>query len=380
MVFMNRSRTDQSLQRVEELERENATLRQQLAHTHDHNNTLGADRQRLTDEVLRMSSLTEHLGTFSESLKLSQSSLASLANAMKHETEQVVNNVHSVGDNLGLIERMSSNLTSFVQRLHDTSQAVAELHERTGEIGGIGNLIREIANQTNLLALNAAIEAARAGEQGRGFAVVADEVRKLAERTRKATEEISTLVQTVQDEASSVRARVQVDPSHTQAFSKEGEQAYAGMKNLMEMSHTMIGTISATALRSFVETAKLDHLVFKMEVYKVYMGLSDKTSKDFASHKECRLGKWYYDGDGQHCFSKLPGYVELEPPHVSVHRYGVEAVEHFKADNVAAGVEALRRMEIASTKVLEQLEVMAASGGKDPSILCASLTGAHLHP
>jgi uncharacterized coiled-coil DUF342 family protein len=378
MVFMGGSKTEQSRQRIEELEQENASLRQQLAHMNDHNDTLGADRQRLTDEVLRMSSLTEHLGNFSDSLKLSQSSLASLASAMKHETEQVVTNVLSVGDNLSIIERMSSNLTSFVQRLHDTSKAVADLHERTGEIGGIGNLIREIANQTNLLALNAAIEAARAGEQGRGFAVVADEVRKLAERTRKATEEISTLVQTVQDEASSVRARVQVDPKHTQAFTQEGEQAYAGMKHLMEMSHTMIGTISATALRSFVETAKLDHLVFKMEVYKVYLGLSDKTAKDFSSHKDCRLGKWYYEGDGQHCFSKLPGYVELEPPHVSVHRHGVEAVEHFKNGNVTAGVEALHRMEAASVKVLEHLEVMASSGSKDPSILCAG-SGILLH-
>jgi hypothetical protein len=286
----------------------------------------------------------------------------------------VVSNVHSVGDNLGIVVRMTNNLNMFVQRLEDTSKAVADLHERTGEIGGIGNLIRDIASQTNLLALNAAIEAARGGEQGRGFAVVADEVRKLAERTRNATEEISTLVKTVQDEASEVRVRVQVDPSHTQAFSKEGAQAYAGMKDLMELSHAMIGTISANALRSFVETAKLDHLVFKMEVYKVFMGLSDKQAGDFASHKECRLGKWYYQGDGQECFSKLPGYAELEPPHISVHRHGVEAVQQFRSGDVKASVESLNQMESASMKVLQNLEVMAASGSKDPSVFCAGVS------
>lgn len=82
----------------------------------------------------------------------------------------------------------------------ESSDAVTGLSQRSGEIGGIVNVIKEIADQTNLLALNAAIEAARAGETGRGFAVVADEVRKLAERTSAATAEISKLIGMVQGE------------------------------------------------------------------------------------------------------------------------------------------------------------------------------------
>ncbi len=379
MGFMRHFQADQNPQRIEELEQENAALRQQLELTHGNNHQLEAERQRLINEVLRLSSLTEHLGNFSESLKLSQTSLAELAGAMKHEMDQVVHNVHSVGDSLGIVERMTSNLKLFVGRLEDTSTAVADLHARTTEIGGIGNLIKDIANQTNLLALNAAIEAARAGEQGRGFAVVADEVRKLAERTRKATEEISILVQTVQEEANSVRTRVHVDPKETEALNRDGVQAYSGMKELMELSEAMIGTIAATSLRSFVETAKLDHLVFKMEVYKIFMGLSSKTPNELSSHKNCRLGMWYYEGDGQHCFSKLPGYVELEPPHVSVHRHGVDAVKQFMAGDAKASVVSLGQMEAASFKVLQQLEIMAASGSKNPSILCAGM-GVHQHP
>jgi len=314
-----------------------------------------------------------HIGSFSDSIKESQTSLAALAQAMKRETDQVVSSSQAVGDNLGLITRMADSLVGFTERLNDTAIAVEKLHDRIGEVEGIVKLIKEIADQTNLLALNAAIEAARAGEYGRGFAVVADEVRKLAERTRGATDEISGLVRSVQDEASVVREQVQVNPEQTEAFRQDSQQAHNGMQGLMDMSNHMIGTIAASALRSFVETAKVDHLVFKMEIYKVFLGLSNKTDADFASHTNCRLGKWYYEGDGRHCFSKLPGYTGVEPPHIKVHHHGVAAVRAFLAGDNDSGLDELGRMEAASMQVLRNLETMAASGGNDPSILCAGL-------
>ena len=98
------------------------------------------------------------------------------------------------------MDEASSSLEQIAGALNSTATVINTLGQRSQEIGGIVGVITSIAEQTNLLALNAAIEAARAGEQGRGFAVVADEVRNLASRTRQATDEISLMIQSIQQE------------------------------------------------------------------------------------------------------------------------------------------------------------------------------------
>ncbi len=99
---------------------------------------------------------------------------------------------------LAIMAETVKNVNGIAALIRESDDNVARLDERSKKIGGIIQVIKEVADQTNLLALNAAIEAARAGEQGRGFAVVADEVRKLAERTSKATEEIAALIGDIQ--------------------------------------------------------------------------------------------------------------------------------------------------------------------------------------
>ncbi len=337
------------------------------------------DQEALRQQLLQMQNrqaldtgLFENMHRFGVSFREMQRTLAGLAQNMKREKEHAITAASASDSSRAVMQDIAANLHHVAEKTQETAHSVERLNERAGQIGGIVKLIKEIADQTNLLALNAAIEAARAGEQGRGFAVVADEVRKLAERTANATNEISNLVGAIQGEIQGAKEQMETEAQESSSFSRKGEEASTALKNLIDLSRDMEGAISASALRSFVELAKVDHLVYKFEIYKVIMGQSNKQISEFASHTSCRLGKWYYEGEGHACFSQLPGYREIESPHRVVHASGVAALEHYHAGEWDAALTHLQKMEDASMQVLDQLERMAASGEADNAILCSS--------
>ena len=156
-------------------------------------------------------------------------------------------------------------------------------------------------------------------------------------------------------------------------FSDEGMTATQSMESLLGLSKKMEATIASAALRSFVELAKVDHLIFKFEVYRVFFGLSQKQSGDLTDHNSCRFGKWYYGGEGRECFSLLPGYRAVEAPHKAVHAHAHSALDAFYGNEITAGLEEINLMELASQEVIEGLEQMAVSGESDSSILCTAL-------
>jgi uncharacterized protein YoxC len=346
-------------------------LEQQIATLQSENEALKSKSEELRINQQIDQQLFSNLSSFGESFIQLQHSLGNTANVMKEEKQNAIKGSQISSQAIIGVEVISSEIDKVTAISRESSDSVVKLSGIAENISNFVSIIQGISEQTNLLALNAAIEAARAGEMGRGFAVVADEVRSLAGRTREATTEIAALVETITQETKKSVDTMSSVMDVTTNFQQQVSQSIEMIKQQFDLSKTMEGTIASTSLRTFVELAKLDHLIYKFGIYKSYMGLTQPEPEKLPDHKSCRLGNWYYNGEGSACFAALPGYREIEPPHVEVHKYGKQATEYAKAGNLENGILAIAKMEDASMQVLSSLEELARSGEQHSDILCS---------
>ncbi|MBD1584536.1 methyl-accepting chemotaxis protein [Pseudoalteromonas sp. S16_S37] len=214
------------------------------------------------DKTIQVATAVTQMGATIEEIA---SNATETASAAQNASEKVTEGDTVVKETIGYIEQLANEMTT-------SAEVINELAQHAESIGSILSVIRGISEQTNLLALNAAIEAARAGEQGRGFAVVADEVRSLAMRTQKSTEEIQQMIEKLQSGSeNAVKAietgRLQMDKSVTSS-TKAGEALGA-----IDQSVDIIESMSIQ-----VATATEQQNVVVNEINSNVVGISDVTA------------------------------------------------------------------------------------------------------
>ena len=345
------------------LKQSHTDLEQRLSASESRNQSLQEALDRMQEQQSLHRGIFSSLSNFGQSLDDISRSFLGLTSTLNQEKASAMTAQAESDASRKASETITDNLNRMFGRIQETSVSVDGLMQLAGQIGGIVQLIRDIADQTNLLALNAAIEAARAGEQGRGFAVVADEVRNLAERTSSATAEIAGLVGDIQNETRQAKTSMDIGAEDINRYSGESGEAMRGMERLMTLSSRMEQAITGSALLANVELANIEELSLKLEVYKVLMGTSNTRPDELPDASDCRLGQWYYDGEGREYFASLPGYRQMEIPHQAVHDNAREAVTCYYAGDFTGALKALTAMEQANLTVMAGMEQILQHNG-----------------
>jgi len=256
------------------------------------------------------------------SLHRTQEDLTRIANEME-QVESITKHSSDISSasqsSLGVV---IEQLTQIITKIGSMKESSLELSQSSKEITDVTSLITKIADQTNLLALNAAIEAARAGEHGRGFAVVADEVRTLAENTKSATAKINS---TIEKFTHATKIIVQ-DTENMASMTDDSKVAISefeqNISKVAEISLETYSKVNITQMISELSLAKVQQMIFVQQGYRaVETGVDSEAANAVkVDHTNCNVGIWLLSGKGAQDYQHLPAYSELQYPHEVVHK------------------------------------------------------------
>lgn len=381
----------------------------------NHMTQLDTTRQ-LIREMDKQMEETHSVAAATEEMNASILEVANYATKVSEGTDDAVQSAEQS-------KRVINNALIGIQQMgvvyDQVMEQVNHLHKEFEHTQEVVKIIRDIADQTNLLALNASIEAARAGEEGRGFSIVAAEVRKLAEHTKEQINQITKNVASLQMVSNQVTQQLtetgklveesvheaqladsalheivstiqKINHATTQIAAMAEEQtasvtdiAYRNSvisnhstdaqeiarktaKTVFDLSKQIEGYRNSffninvkLNFKDTIRIAKTDHLLWKWKIYNMLLGLETLSSEQVASHEVCRLGKWYY-GELPEQIKNQASYKELEEPHKAVHSFAKKAVEKYESGDVAGAQEAFNQLQLASDQVIALLTQLEA--------------------